>query len=547
VKRKALCLLVGALWVAFVALPGWGEIEQKGTAGPEYDRVMNLRVFEGIKESGTAPAEAVTSSYLRHVLSTNIESESGLEKEQNQIRTTFNLKDVKLLTESSLLWKKGDSRALHLFRLDGHLYEIALTTENVVAQVFKIEVNEQKDKDKTNLLEMKFSIPKKNVAVFGFEDSRGKPYFLALREEAVGVAGGAYALSKPPKLLKKVSPVYPEEAEKAGKKGVVVLTARTDVNGRVENVKVERSADPLLDQAAVEAVKQWIYEPAVIDGKPQSLEFTVTVQFKPDGKKGGVSGGMAGGVAGGVKGGVEGGVTGGVEGGVKGGVEGGVSEGVQDEEQNLRRREFEKDAEKFAAGAVKVRGDLKPPKPIKVVKAVYPEIARQAAVEGAVILEAKIDVEGRVKDVRILRSIPLLNQAAIDALRQWVYEPMVINGKPREAVFTVTMGFNLKEGGKEALKKEPAEVGEVVEPHAIKKVNPVYPEEARKAGIQGTVLLEATTDEKGDVVKVRVLKSIPELDQAAITALKQWKYEPYLVDGKPIGITFTVTIRFSLK
>ncbi len=49
------------------------------------------------------------------------------------------------------------------------------------------------------------------------------------------------------------------------------------------------------------------------------------------------------------------------------------------------------------------------------------------------------------------------------------------------------------------------------------------------------------------MVKVRVLKSIPELDQAAIDALKQWKYEPYLVDAQPVGITFTVTIRFAQK
>jgi protein TonB len=80
----------------------------------------------------------------------------------------------------------------------------------------------------------------------------------------------------------------------------------------------------------------------------------------------------------------------------------------------------------------------------------------------------------------------------------------------------------------------------------IKKVDPVYPEAARKAGIQGIVLLEATTDEQGNVAAVRVLKSIPELDQAAIDALKQWKYEPVIVEGKPKGVAFTVTINFRL-
>jgi TonB family protein len=300
----------------------------------------------------------------------------------------------------------------------------------------------------------------------------------------VALKGGV----KQPKILKKVDPVYPEEARKNGIQGVVILEAKIDETGRVIDALVLRSV-PDLDQAALDAVKQWIYEPLIIEGKPRKVIFTVTVNFRLD----------------------------------------------------------DKDAEEFAKGAVKVKGELKPPKPIKMVKAVYPEIARQAAVEGVVILEAKTDVNGRVKDVRILRPVPLLNQAAIDAVRQWVYEPMVIDGKPREAVFTVTMRFNLDEEGEKGLAGETSGVSGTVEPRVIKKVAPVYPEEARKAGIEGIVLLEATTDEKGDVVKVRVLKSVPQLDQAAIDALKQWKYEPYIIDGKATGIVFTVTIRFALS
>jgi len=61
-----------------------------------------------------------------------------------------------------------------------------------------------------------------------------------------------------------------------------------------------------------------------------------------------------------------------------------------------------------------------------------------------VIIEATTDMYGRVASVKILRSIPLLDQAAVDAVRQWVYEPMVINGKPRGVIFTVTVTFKLK-------------------------------------------------------------------------------------------------------
>ncbi|MGZ5439531.1 MAG: energy transducer TonB, partial [Candidatus Aminicenantales bacterium] len=127
---------------------------------------------------------------------------------------------------------------------------------------------------------------------------------------------------------------------------------------------------------------------------------------------------------GGVEGGVEGGVVGGVLGGVVGGVLGGVVGEVE--------------------APVRAIGDVKPPKLVREVAPVYPEIARQARVEGIVIVEATTDVYGRVTSVKVLRSIPLLDQAAIDAVRQWVYEPMIINGRPRPVMFTVTVRFQLK-------------------------------------------------------------------------------------------------------
>jgi len=102
-------------------------------------------------------------------------------------------------------------------------------------------------------------------------------------------------------------------------------------------------------------------------------------------------------------------------------------------------------AEDFAKGAVITKGDIKPPKLVKSVPPVYPEEARQKRIEGVVIVEARTDKQGNVEAVRILRSIPLLDQAAIDAAKQWKYEPMIINGKATAVVFTITMRFKLKE------------------------------------------------------------------------------------------------------
>jgi protein TonB len=89
-------------------------------------------------------------------------------------------------------------------------------------------------------------------------------------------------------------------------------------------------------------------------------------------------------------------------------------------------------------------GEIKQPKRVRYVEPVYPEIARQARVEGVVIIEATTDPFGRVVSWNVLKSIPLLDEAAVEAVRQWQYEPMVINGRPRGVTFTVTVIFQLR-------------------------------------------------------------------------------------------------------
>jgi protein TonB len=86
---------------------------------------------------------------------------------------------------------------------------------------------------------------------------------------------------------------------------------------------------------------------------------------------------------------------------------------------------------------------VRAPALVRRIAPIYPEIARQARIEGVVIIEAETDLYGRVRNARILRSIPLLDQAALDAVRQWVYEPLVVNGRPRGVLFTVTVTFKL--------------------------------------------------------------------------------------------------------
>jgi TonB family protein len=520
-------LVVTCLWCASMAAEGTTE-----TVTRVVEWEMKLRVFEGVKE-GLAPAPSVvTASFLKYSFSANFRSDEESTEEQAQIRRIFNLKDVKLLTEGDLNWKAGmPAKVPFVFRLDGREYSINVRGGDLVTQegsvgtqTFGIEVFERTKNDaaekiegvrspiismKTaSLLDTEFTVSSlKNVTVFGFEDSQGRPYFISLQqtgmyaEEPVaaavtegvigGVAGGVLGGVEgkevaqnitPPRLVKTVEPVYPDEARRARIEGTVVVEARVDVNGKVIDAKVLKSI-PGLDQAAVDAVKQWVYEPMIINGVKRPIVFTTTVRFS-----------------------------------------------LSDE------------------GATPA-GGIKPPKLVTCVNPVYPEIARQAQVEGTVILEATTDEKGNVESVKILRSIPVLDQAAVDAVRQWKYEPMIIDGKPRKVVFTVTVLFKLNPSEKEKayLKFAQGAVraeGEIKPPKPLKVVDPVYPAEAKKAGVEGTVILAVKTDAAGKVQDTMILRSIPALNQAAIDAVRQWVYEPLIVNGIPRPVVFTVTVFF---
>lgn len=93
---------------------------------------------------------------------------------------------------------------------------------------------------------------------------------------------------------------------------------------------------------------------------------------------------------------------------------------------------------------VRVSSGLRPPAKVKDVMPVYPDIAMRARVSGLVVLEATIDAEGRVTSVRVLRSVPMLDQAAVDAVRQWEFTPTRLNGVAVPVVMTVTVNFTLR-------------------------------------------------------------------------------------------------------
>ena len=87
----------------------------------------------------------------------------------------------------------------------------------------------------------------------------------------------------------------------------------------------------------------------------------------------------------------------------------------------------------------------------------------------------------------------------------------------------------------------------IQQPRLLKKIEPIYPRAALLAHIQGVVVIEAVTNISGNVVKTNVLAGHPLLKQAAIQAVMQWIYEPYIFNGIPKPVIFTVRVNFKLQ
>ena len=90
---------------------------------------------------------------------------------------------------------------------------------------------------------------------------------------------------------------------------------------------------------------------------------------------------------------------------------------------------------------LRIGGNIRAPRKIKDAKPVYPAIARSTGVSGAVTIEATIGADGKVTDAKVVRSIPLLDQAALDAVRQWEYTPSLLNGVPVPVLMSITINF----------------------------------------------------------------------------------------------------------
>ena len=205
-------------------------------------------------------------------------------------------------------------------------------------------------------------------------------------------------------------------------------------------------------------------------------------------------------------------------------------------------------------------GDSTTLQPIKIQKADYPLEAARQQLQGEVIVKVLVSETGDVAAVEIVSGDPILARAAVAAARKWKFKPFIKGGKPIKASTNIPFDFAFTE--KITDKTPPADAKTVDDQGnsqplpismgvatglLIHKVQPVYPMPARVNHIQGTVLLNAIIGKDGRIAELTPVSGPPELIPAAIGAVQQWRYKPYLFNGDPIQVKTQITVIFTLS
>jgi TonB family protein len=200
--------------------------------------------------------------------------------------------------------------------------------------------------------------------------------------------------------------------------------------------------------------------------------------------------------------------------------------------------------------------------PIKTQKATYPYEAQEQKLQGEVVVKIRVSETGDVESVEVVSGDPILAKSAVDAVKKWKFKPFIKNGKPMKVSAKLPFDFAFSQNITDA--KEPeanagatpagAEVPKRVRVSpgvttglVVHKVQPVYPPEARRAGIQGTVLMRAVISKEGTIANLQLISGPKELVKAAMGAVQQWRYKPYLLKGDPVEVDTEIAVNFTLS
>jgi TonB family protein len=193
---------------------------------------------------------------------------------------------------------------------------------------------------------------------------------------------------------------------------------------------------------------------------------------------------------------------------------------------------------------------------IRKVEPLYPSVVRAKGLAGQVLLKVVIDKRGQVVEVTPIQhdwtgreainaDDPQIEEAAVNAVKQWRYFSYELNGDPIEVETSVVLPFDF-------VHDQPQEPGKlrvsqgVMDGNSKRKVEPIYPAQAKANRVQGIVLLQATINRRGDVSDLKLISGHPLLAEAAMNAVKQWKYVPLTIKGQPVEVETTIKVEFHL-
>jgi TonB family protein len=154
-----------------------------------------------------------------------------------------------------------------------------------------------------------------------------------------------------------------------------------------------------------------------------------------------------------------------------------------------------------------------------------------------------------------------LRQAAVEAVKQWRYRPYLVNGEPTELDTSAVLPFDFRQPGSSS-SNPPARVPEsgpqfgeftkiqidrkVLQTRQVTWEEPKYPQMAKLAHIEGIVVIRVLIDKEGHVAQEKGVMGHPILMQAALDAVRQWIYLPFLADGEAAAIESSVVLRFRM-
>lgn len=294
-----------------------------------------------------------------------------------------------------------------------------------------------------------------------------------------------------------VTSVYPEKARKERIEGKVSLRLLVNVDGSVSDVSV-LEGPKIFRQAAIDAISQSQFKPAEHNGKVVPVWIVMPIEF---------------------------------------------SLGSTDTDLQLTSPVpidadgNEVDIPEFFEAK---------PELLQSVKSVYPPRV-------TVRLEVKVNVDGSVSDVKVLKGLEEFHQAAIEAISQYRFKPGTLNGKVVPTRMSQSIIFRLPKQQSTPPASGDADSSKVLEfymvevkPKLLHSVKPVHPEEAIRENLEGKVFLKFRVNVDGSVSDVRVLRGPEVFHQAAIDWISQYRFKPAEHNGKSVAVWMTQPISFRL-